>query len=53
MRDFFEILNKEGVYNVELHNKSEGTYQLWGNLVEFISVDQPQKVRDGSGRYSS
>ena len=45
MRDFFEILNKEGVYNVELHNKSEGTYQLWGNLVEFISVDQPQKVR--------
>jgi phage terminase large subunit len=45
MRDFFEILNKEGVYNPELHNKSEGTYQLWGNLVEFISVDQPQKVR--------
>jgi phage terminase large subunit len=45
MRDFFEILNKEGAYNVELHNKSEGTYQLWGNLVEFISVDQPQKVR--------
>jgi hypothetical protein len=45
MRDFFEILNKEGVYNPELHNKSEGTYQLWGNLVEFISVDQPQKVQ--------
>ena len=45
MRDFFEILNKEGAYNPELHNKSEGTYQLWGNLVEFISVDQPQKVR--------
>ena len=45
MRDFFEILNKEGAYNVELHNKSEGTYQLWGNLVEFISVDQPTKVK--------
>ena len=45
MRDFFEILENEDAYNVELHNKSEATYQLWGNLVEFISVDQPQKVR--------
>ena len=45
MRDFFEILNREGIYNPDLHNKSEATYQLFGNLVEFISVDQPQKVR--------
>jgi phage terminase large subunit len=45
MRDFFEILNREGIYNPELHNKSEGTYHLFGNLVEFISIDQPQKVR--------
>lgn len=45
MRDFFTILENEEAYNPELHNKSEATYQLWGNLVEFISVDQPQKVR--------
>jgi len=45
MRDFFEILENEEAYNVELHNKSEGTYQLWGNLVEFISLSEPQKVR--------
>lgn len=45
MRDFFEILEREGAYDVTLHNKSEATYQLYGNLVEFISVDQPQKVR--------
>jgi len=45
MRDFFEILEREGIYNVDLHNKSEGTYKLFGNLVEFISIDQPQKVR--------
>ena len=45
MRDFFEILEREDIYNVELHNKSEATYVLFGNLVEFISVDQPQKVR--------
>ena len=45
MRDFFEILNKEEIYNPDLHNKSDATYQLWGNMVEFISIDQPQKVR--------
>jgi len=45
MRDFFEILNNEEIYNPDLHNKSDATYQLWGNMVEFISIDQPQKVR--------
>lgn len=45
MRDFFEILNNEDIYNQDLHNKSDATYQLWGNMVEFISIDQPQKVR--------
>lgn len=45
MRDFFNILHREDIYDPELHNKSEATYRLYGNLVEFISVDQPQKVR--------
>tara|TARA_R110002074_G_scaffold139013_1_gene284432 strand:- start:1103 stop:2254 length:1152 start_codon:yes stop_codon:yes gene_type:complete len=45
MRDFFELLNNEGIYNPDFHNKSEATYKLWGNLIEFISVDQPAKVR--------
>ena len=45
MRDFFSILEREEIYNPELHNKSDATYLLFGNLVEFISVDQPQKVR--------
>ena len=45
MRDFFSILEREDAYTPDNHNKSEGTYRLWGNLVEFISVDQPQKVR--------
>lgn len=44
-RDFLEILNKEGWYEEEAHNKSEMTYILFGNLIEFISVDQPQKIR--------
>jgi len=45
MRDFFEILNREELYSPDLHNKSDATYQLFGNLIEFISIDQPQKVR--------
>ena len=45
MRDFFEILNNEDIYNPDFHNKSEATYVLYGNMVEFISIDQPQKVR--------
>jgi phage terminase large subunit len=45
MRDFFEILENEGIYNPEDHNKSESIYKLFGNLIEFISIDQPQKVR--------
>ena len=45
MRDFFEILERENIYSEEHHNKSEANYLLFGNLVEFISVDQAQKVR--------
>jgi|TARA_R110000751_G_scaffold108772_2_gene205505 phage terminase large subunit len=45
MRDMIEILEKEGYYNVEDHNKSDQTYNLFGNTLEFISLDQPQKVR--------
>lgn len=44
-RDFIEILEKEGWYNESNHNKSDLTYNLFGNLVEFFAVDQPQKVR--------
>jgi phage terminase large subunit len=45
MRDFFDVLTKGGNYSEEHHNKSQATYTLFGNLVEFISADQPQKLR--------
>ena len=45
MRDFFEILKQHGLYFEELHNRSNHEYYLNGNLVEFISLDQPQKIR--------
>jgi phage terminase large subunit len=44
-RDFFNILETHNLYNPENHNKSELTYKLNNNEIEFISVDMPQKIR--------
>lgn len=45
LRDFIDILESQDWYDVTKHNKSDNTYFLFGNLWEFISVDQPQKIR--------
>jgi len=45
MRDFLEILKAAEIYREENHNKSSHEYMLNGNRVEFISMDQPQKIR--------
>ena len=45
LRDFIDILNSFDAYDPNLHNKTDSIYQLNGNTVEFISLDQPQKVR--------
>ncbi len=45
MRDFLDILRNYELYNEDYHNKSSNEYHLNGNLVEFISLDQPQKIR--------
>jgi phage terminase large subunit len=45
LRDFIAILSKANLYKVENHNKSNFEYYLNGNTIEFMSVDQPQKVR--------
>jgi phage terminase large subunit len=44
-RDFFNILEHHNLYNPDNHNKSELTYKLNNNEIEFISVDMPQKIR--------
>jgi len=44
-RDFFSILEDHNLYNPDNHNKSELTYKLNENEIEFISVDMPQKIR--------
>ena len=45
MRDFMSILQTYDVYQEANHNKSNSEYHLFGNLVEFISLDMPQKIR--------
>ncbi len=45
MRDFLEILDRFDLYNVQDHNRTNHEYKLNGNLIEFVSLDQPQKVR--------
>ena len=45
MRDFIDILRSLNAYREEHHNKSSSEYYLNGNLIEFISLDQPQKIR--------
>ena len=45
LRDFLSILRKYDLYKEEYHNKSSSEYTLFGNLIEFISLDQPVKVR--------
>jgi len=46
MRDFFDVLENLKLYRKENHRKHPvNEYVLHGNLIEFVAVDQPQKVR--------
>jgi phage terminase large subunit len=45
MRDFFEILKTNGLYDESLHNKSSSEFKFKGNTIEFISLDKPTKIR--------
>lgn len=51
LRDFIHILNEMGIYTEAYHNKTEQVYNLNGNLVEFVSIDQPQKIRGRKRNY--
>jgi phage terminase large subunit len=45
MRDFFEILKNNELYDEQSHNKSSSEFQFNGNTIEFISLDKPTKIR--------
>jgi len=44
-RDFISLLQKLGLYYQGVHNKSENTFKYKNHLVEFLSVDDSQKIR--------
>ena len=44
-KDFLDIMNTNGLYNIDNHNKSDLSYRVGGSLIEFISVDSFEKVK--------
>ena len=53
MKDFFDVLKGLGAYKEEWHNKSEHIYKYMpsGSEVDFLSVDEPIKVRSRRRNY--
>lgn len=45
MRDFINILQEQGLYSEDNHEKTNNIYHLNGNEIEFFGLDEPQKVR--------
>ena len=45
MRDLIQVLEEFEIYYNATHNKAENTIQYNGHLLEFLSVDEPQKIR--------
>jgi len=50
-RDFMDILNKHNLYNPNNHNKTELTYKIGTNEIEFISIDNFEKVKGRKRTY--
>lgn len=44
-RDLITILEETGIYYLGVHNKAENTFRYNNHLIEFLSVDEPQKIR--------
>lgn len=45
MRDFIKILETEGYYSGETHNKSTSSFNIGSSTVEFFSADDSSKMR--------
>jgi len=44
MRDFFNFLKENELYQPSKHNKSENFYEVGKSIIEFFSADSPDKV---------
>lgn len=45
LRDFIKILEQEGVYSEDMHNKSSNSFVLGNSTIEFFSADESSKLR--------
>jgi len=45
MRLTVDLLKQYGLYNEDHHNMSENWYELGGNRIQFLSVDEPAKIK--------
>lgn len=45
MREFLSLLKEYEIYKVDDHNKTSNTYTLHNNLIQFLSIDQADKLK--------
>ena len=45
LRDIMIVLQETGIYYAGVHNKADNTFKYNDHLIEFLSVDEPQKIR--------
>lgn len=45
LKDLVQVLEMFGVYDPNNFHKQEGYYQLGSNIINWMSVDEPQKIR--------
>ena len=50
-QDFLEVLKTNNIYDDRRHNKSDLTYQIGSNIIEFFSVDDSKKMRGRKRTY--
>jgi len=51
LKDLIQVLEIFGVYNPNNLHKQEGYYQLGTNVINWMSVDEPQKLRGSKRDY--
>jgi len=51
LKDLVEVLEMMGIYDPTKYHKQEGFYELGTNIINWFSVDEPQKLRGSKRNY--
>jgi phage terminase large subunit len=51
LKDLVEVLEMMGLYDPKKYHKQEGYYELGTNIINWFSVDEPQKLRGSKRNY--